>query len=263
MFKLIINEFSKIFHKKSIYVMLIIFILFVFFTNLIYKNDISIIENDRLILMNFFNEYEMLIIIFIVVIGTSIICDEFKGTIKQLLIVPYKRYTILISKYITTFIMFIFIFVFLLIIQLIIGYLFFNYSLNIPITINNESMNVFKYLFTMLLNKLPMFILTIMLVYLLSILTCNGVLSIVISLLNNLIIVPIINVFTLYNYTDKLSYLSYLMSPNWDLNIYLYGNSIVNPILNYNYSLLICIEYFVILLITSILIFEKKDIKNI
>ena len=93
------------------------------------------------IIENFYNEYFLMILIIIIIVSGSIVSEEFsKGTIKLLLVKPYSRTKILLSKYITSLLMIVFAIVFILLAQLIIGGIFFGYdTLTIPKIVYNFS----------------------------------------------------------------------------------------------------------------------------
>lgn len=79
--------------------------------------------------MNFFQEYMFMIIVFGVMIAGAIVSDEYnKGTIKSLLITPYKRSTILLSKFITSILLTIIFIVFAYLMQIVIGGLFLGFD---------------------------------------------------------------------------------------------------------------------------------------
>lgn len=308
MINLVFNELIKIFNKRSIYIVLFLILIFIFFTNFLYKykldengqyknsdveyNYLEIAKNNmennedyylnkyivdnkvninkmndsRGILINFFNEYELLIIVFLVIVLGGIISDEFnKGTIKQLLITPSSRIKVIISKYMTSLIIFIFIFLFILIIQLIISGIFFGYSsFKIPVVLYNSNTNniviipVFKYLFKILLCKLPMIIFTISLLILIGIIIDNTLVTSITVLINYIILTPIfINVVV----NNSNSILKYIININWDLSPYLYGKTYLN--LNMNFSLLVSIIYICLNLFISFILFDNKDVKNI
>lgn len=64
-------------------------------------------------------------------------------------------------------------------------------------------------------------------------------------------------------YSPKAKWLLYFVTPNWDLNIYAFGKMPPTPELSLPFSICICVIYFAILLWSSILVFKKRDIKNI
>ena len=86
------------------------------------ENNISIENDNRNILLNLFNNYELFILIIAIVIASSIVSEEFsRGTIKLLLVKPYNRTKILISKFIVCILILILAIIFLALSQLIIG----------------------------------------------------------------------------------------------------------------------------------------------
>jgi ABC-2 type transport system permease protein len=91
--RLVINELYKIFKKKSIYVLGIITFLFMVLSMFLYK-DMS--SSD--LISSEFNRSVIFVMICIIMVSSTIVSDEYNGTIKQLLIKPYKRYEILLSK---------------------------------------------------------------------------------------------------------------------------------------------------------------------
>ena len=307
MINLVFNELIKIFNKRSTYIILFLIVLFIFFTNFLYKyklnetgeykdnnkyNYLEIAKNNmennvdyylnkyivdnkininkmndsRGILINFFNEYEILIIIFLIIVVGGIVSDEFnKGTIKQLLIVPSSRLKIIISKYITSFIMFIFIFLFILIVQLVISGIFFGYSsFKIPVVIydlrinNIVTISIFRYLFQILLYKLPMLLFIITMLILIGLMTNNTLITSIITLINYVIMTPI---FVNMVMNNSNSLLRYIININWDLSTYLYGKSYLN--LSINFSLFVSIIYICLNLFLSFILFDNKDVKNI
>ena len=77
-------------------------------------------RNTRGILGNLFSEYEMIMVVAIIMISGSIVSEEFsKGTIKLLLIRPHSRIKILTSKLISCFISILIVFAAIVILQLI------------------------------------------------------------------------------------------------------------------------------------------------
>ncbi len=79
-------------------------------------------NNIRGILKIYFSEYGLFIIVMIVMIAGTIVSEEFnKGTIKLLLVRPYSRNKILLSKFITVLIMIIFSILAIVIMELLVG----------------------------------------------------------------------------------------------------------------------------------------------
>ena len=100
-------------------------------------------SDARGILLNVFNQFEIFIIIMIIMIAGTIVSEEFsKGTIKLLLIKPYKRTTILASKLITCLILIVIIILAVLSMQFIVGGLVQGFeSFHTPAIVYNHNTN--------------------------------------------------------------------------------------------------------------------------
>lgn len=235
-----------------------------------------IIENDqdlkkqnnlRGILKNFFNEYGLFIIVMIVMIAGTIVSEEFnKGTIKLLLVKPYSRNKILLAKFITVFIMIIFSIVAIIIMELIVGGIIFGYdSLSIPILSYNfdtqslESINLFVYLGMQIMTQLPKLLLLATLAFASSTLFTNSALAITIPLLGYMS-ADIINMLVIQY---KVEFMKFFVSMNWDFEGYLFGNLPKMEGMTASFSTIICMIYFVCMLIPTFMVFKRKNIKNI
>jgi len=232
-----------------------------------HKVDINTLDNTRGILKSIFNNFEIFIIVFITIITGTIVADEFnKGTIKQLLIKPHTRFKILLSKYITSLSMILMVFVALVFMQLLVGGVLFGFgSLSIPIVVYNfdiskiQSFNIFVYLLILLVSKLPLFILLLTFIFLLSILTTNSAVAITIGIMTY-VFSGIINNMAVYL---DVKWLKFFPTLNWDFTQYLFGNVSQNKYLTIGLSAIMCISYFISLIIPSFILFQKKNIKNI
>lgn len=228
------------------------------------KEDTNNTHTNRAILMDINTQYQFLLLVFVIMIAGGIVSDEFnKGTIKSMLITPYKRNTILMSKLITSLLMIVFFSIYALVLQLIVGSIFFGFSgLNIPVVIYNlstkslEIINLFKYIFIMFMAHLPQIILLTTLAFSASTIINNTAFSIAITFCG-IIGTEIINMAA-----QRLKFLNYFVTTNWDFSYYLFGNR--SPYgLNLTHSILVCCIYFMIMLIVTSVVFKKKDIKNI
>ena len=224
------------------------------------------INDTRGILINLFNEYEIILVILIVMTSSVIISSEFnKGTIKQLLLVPHKRGKILFSKYITCLLMFLITVIILVIMQVLVGSILFKSTLSIPVVIYNfnsnmiETYNIFYYLLIQLLAKIPMFIIIITFVFFISTITLNSVVTTILGL-GLYLITPMVNELII---NSKLLVLNITIFPHLDFTQYLFGMISRNIYTNINMSIIVVILYFVILLVSTYILFNKKDIKNI
>lgn len=237
------------------------------------KYDIENLENTQKkdsakgILEDVFSNYELLIIVVIVMIAGVMVSEEFnKGTIKLLLVKPYSRNKILIAKFITMLIIIAFSIISAIVMELIVGGIFFGYdSLSIPILeydfTNNTllEINVFKYLGIQLLAQLPIVILLATLAFALSTIFTNSAVAIALPLLGYMG-AQIINVLAVeYN----VKFMKFFVTLNWDFTSYLFGNLPMMEGLTAPLSAAVCIAYFVIMLIPTFIVFKNKDIKNI
>ena len=133
------------------------------------KNDKDILNNSNLrgTLLDMFSEYELFIIITVVLIAGAIVSEEFnKGTIKLLLVKPYRRTKILFAKFIVVMLTIIFIMLAIGIMQFIVGGIFFGFdSLSIPAVEYNHNtgsiveMNLVQGMLLNALGRLPIYIL--------------------------------------------------------------------------------------------------------
>ena len=321
--KLILIELKKIFHKKSIYVIYILILIFVILNNILILQDKSknnylneakyqyqknlelkenykdkklsyneklkyqtilenielnknIIDNNKNInnyktlnyqLKTTLEDYEIFIIIIILITSSTIISNELKeGTIKLLLIKPYTRNQILLSKYLSMIIVMVLSIIYLYLTQLLIGGFYLGFSsLQEKVVIYNFQLstimcyNIFGYTFLRILLKLPMLILLSTLSFLISIITSNNILSLTISLIVYIFSASIKSLAINYN----IKIMKYLLTMNWNINEYLFGKLSEYKYLNLTTSIIICIIYYIFLLVLSFIIFNKKDIKNI
>ena len=206
-------------------------------------------------------------IVVVVMIAGTIVSEEFnKGTIKLLLVKPYTRNKILLSKAITTFIMINFIIVITLIMQILIGGIIFGFdSLSEPVVAYNfntntmEEMNIFTSLGVQTLTQLPMIVLLAALAFAISTIFTNSTLAITISLLG-FMSASIINQLAI---GYDLQFMKYFVTMNWDLSMYLHGALPYMEGMNMTMSIIICVVYFLIMMIPTFMVFKKRNIKNI
>lgn len=223
-------------------------------------------NNSRGIFINFLDEYEILILIVIVMIGGSIVSDEYsKGTIKLLLIRPHNRSKILTSKLISLILAIILTFITIVLMQLIVGGIFFGFdSLSIPAVVYNfttsttQTYNIFIYLTIMFLANLPKYILIGTLAFSIGTIFKNTALATTIGILGYMGS-GIINILVIEH---NIEILKYFVTLNWDLGEYLFGGLPSFSYVSLPFSIAICILYFIIMLIPTYIIFKKTNIKN-
>ena len=234
----------------------------------IIENNVDLNEmNLRRVLENFFTEYGIFVIAILVMIAGTIVSEEFnKGTIKLLLVKPYSRTKILLSKFITSMLMIIFVVLIMGIMQLFVGGVIFGFdSLSAPVVEYNfntnslQEINVLVYFLIQFLAQLPMFILLATLAFALGTIFANSALAITISLLGYIAANIIDQLAMSYN----IKFLEYFVTMNWDLSQYLFGNLPNMEGMTMSFSIITCIVYFLIMVIPTWIIFKKKNIKNI
>ncbi len=229
--------------------------------------DVEKANDLRGILTRFFNEFGLFIIVIIVMIAGTIVSEEFnKGTIKLLLIKPYNRNKILLSKFITVLIITIFAIIVILGMELIVGGIVFGFeSLQTPVIVYNfdtnmiQEINIFTYVGTQVIMVLPSIILLATLSFALSTIFTNSPVAIALPLLGYMGVTVINQLAVQYN----IEILKYFVTLNWDFTQYLYGGMPLMQGLTPIFSAIICIAYFLIMTIPTFIIFKKKNIKNI
>ena len=229
--------------------------------------DINNTNSLKGILENFYAQFGIFLIVVVVMIAGTIVSEEFnKGTIKLLLVKPYTRNKILLAKAITTFIMVIFVIVVTIVMQILIGGIIFGFdSLSEPVATYNfntntiEETNIFVNLGIQTLTQLPMIILLATLAFAISTTFTNSTLAITISLLGYMAGSIINQLAIAYN----LQFMKYFVTMNWDLSIYANGALPYMEGMNITMSIIICIVYFLIMVIPTFIVFKKRNIKNI
>lgn len=212
--------------------------------------------------------YGMFIVIAVVMIAGTIISEEFsRGTIKLLLVRPYKRVKIIIAKFISCLVILILAIVVISLMQFIIGGITYGFnSYNNQTIIYNfntgavETIGLLKYWAISTLVILPQYLLIMTLAFALSIIFNNTPVSIALPLLG-MMGAEIINTLA-YQY-EKAKFLIYFVTPNWDFTKYLFGKMPTLAELSVPFSIIICIIYFVIMAVTSLIVFKKREIKNV
>ena len=231
-------------------------------------NEVNVLNegSSRGILINFFREYEMIIVVAIVMIAGSIVSEEFsKGTIKLLLIRPHSRSKILLSKLLSVILSIFIVFGVVFLLQLIIGGLFFGFdSLKLPAVVYNfntnkiQTLNVFSYLLLTFISNLPKLILIATLSFSISTIFKNTALANMIGIFGY-ISSEIINMLVIGR---NLKLFKYFITLNWNLGDYLFGGLPEFQYISLPFSIIICIIYFILILIPTFIVFKKTNIKN-
>ena len=218
-------------------------------------------------LQYFYSKYGVFIIVVIIMIAGTIVSEEFnKGTIKLLLVKPYTRNQILLSKFLTVLIISEFVIVSTILMQILVGGILFGFgSIFEPVVVYNlsanaiQEINIFAYLGIQTLTQLPIIILLATLAFAISTIFSNSALAITISLLGYMG-ASIINQLAI---AYKLTFMKYFVTMNWDLSQYLFGGLPYMEGMNLITSIIVCVVYLLIMLIPTFIIFKKRNIKNI
>ena len=229
-----------------------------------HKVDINNDQSLRAVLKNFSQEFDLFILIYIIMISGSIVSEEFnKGTIKSLLTRPYKRSTILTSKLITVLLFIPIVMVMMCSIEIIMDGMIFGFSsLNVPVVLYSHGIiktcNIFRYLVLTLLCNIPLYLILGVIAFMISTIMASTSAAITIAFLIYLIGNVIANLALVY----KFKIFNYLVFLHWDFNYLV--NLEANP---YNFStttsLIVVGVYLIVMLCITYIYFNKKDVKNI
>lgn len=219
-------------------------------------------------LFDAFSGYSLFIIILIIIVAGTIVSEEFnKGTIKLLLVRPYSRVKILLSKYITCLIVLMCSIIFVALMQTVVGGIVYGFdSYKNPTVLYNyatNSLNVVSMTGTLAIMAvaiLPKLILLMTLAFTLSTVITNTPVAIAIPLLGSMVESIINQLAIMY---EKANFLKYFVTPNWDFSQYLYGALPQMKGITLGFSVCICLAYFIVMMALSIWNFKKKNIKNI
>lgn len=229
--------------------------------------DINKSDSLKGSLQYFYSQYGVFIIVVIIMIAGTIVSEEFnKGTIKLLLVKPYTRTQILLSKFLTVLIISAFVIVSTILMQILVGGILFGFeSLFEPVVVYNlstnaiQEINILAYLGIQTLTQLPIIILLATLAFAISTIFSNSALAITVSLLGYMGASIINQLAMAYN----LTFMKYFVTMNWDLSQYLFGGLPYMEGMNLITSIIICVIYLLIMLIPTFIIFKKRNIKNI
>lgn len=223
--------------------------------------------NARNIFMTFISGNSIFFIILTVMIAGGIVAEEFsKGTIKMLLIRPYRRWKILLSKYISCLIILAFTITVLLLAQYVIGGLAFGFnSYSVPAVIYNYAsksmieISLLKHVLLNLVAILPMLILLLTLAFTISTVFTSSSLAIALTLLTTFFS-SLVNMLII---KSKIKILSLFPTMVWDLSEFLYGGTPTYEYMKLNSSIIMSIVYLLIMIYISFFVFKHKNVKNI
>ena len=212
-------------------------------------------------------DYELFIIIIILIVSGILLGEEFsKGTIKLLLIKPYNRYNILLCKLLTGIIVIFISILFLICCELLLGGIFLDISsLKIPMIVYNFNTssivkyNIFEYMLIKIFVRLPKYIFILMLSMFLNIIFINNMFSFAITMIFYSISIVVNNLII----NNNIKIFKYFITLNWELSDYLFGGLGNYRYLSLKSSIFIYVIYVIIILAIMFVKFNRKDIKNI
>ncbi len=228
----------------------------------------NIKDNAKSLLLDSVQSFSFFIIIVAVVISGTIVSEEFnKGTIKLLLVRPFKRVQILLAKFIASLIILLISITTVIILQTIIGGICYGFdSYSLPTLVYNfntnsvENIGTIQYLLISAICLLPKFILLLTLSFTIGTVLVSTPIAIAIPLIG-VMGEEIIN--QLVSSFEKARFLIYFVTPNWDLNIYTFGKLPEIEKITLPFSIIVCMFYFIVMISINIFAFKKKNIKNI
>ncbi len=205
----------------------------------------------------------IMLIIYMLMISGSIVSEEFnKGTIKQLLVRPYSRKKIIISKFLSTLIVsLLFLLFYILVCFIFCGITYGFKSYLTPIVIYNfttksvTEMSLLKYLLINTITYIPEYLILIALSFFLGTFILNEALAIGIP-------VMVLLVSSLVLEYTGLRFLKYFPTICWNFNDFLWGGLPTFEGLTLIVNIIVCLITFIILFMGSISVFKNKDIKN-
>lgn len=205
----------------------------------------------------------IMLIIYMLMISGSIVAEEFnKGTIKQLLVRPFSRTKIIMSKFLATLIVsFLFLLFYISICFIFCGLTYGFKSYFTPIVIYNftnktiTEMSLFRYLVINTITYIPEYLILIALSFFLGTFILNEALAIGIPIMTMIVSSLVLEYST-------MKFLKYFPTICWNFNEFLWGGLPTYEGLNIGINIIVCLVTFIILLLGSISVFKHKDIKN-
>lgn len=255
---LIHNELIKINARKSTQVYTVLIALFALIGGLVYTQ-----LNDTKTNWEYMNDFAIaggvVITLFAVIIASSTVAAEFSdGTIKQLLIRPYSRQSILLSKFIASIVYSLGWILTFIAAAFITGWIFFGIgSFSEEITEGSKIVKVGVQFFTKMLYLVPGLLLFTAIAFMLSIVLKNQAAAVgfsIFALFSSATAGALIGLVV-----DKFAWMKYLPFPHLDLTVFTRQSEILNTV-TLPISLGILSVYFILFMLVSFSIFARRDI---
>jgi ABC-2 type transport system permease protein len=198
--------------------------------------------------------------LFVIIIASGIVANEYsRGTIKMLLVKPYKRWKILLSKYITVILSLLFLLAILFITAAITGALFFGLGDTNAVYLTYENGQVIEQSLLLYLIKLYVLssvstLLLATMAFMISAVFRTSGLAVGISIFL-LLVGPIIT----SNLANHFEWTKYTLFANTDLMQYLEGTVLIDG-MTLEFSLVILAIHLILFLVISFYLFNKRDV---
>ena len=218
-------------------------------------------------LKSFFSEYLEIYLILVIVIAGTIVAEEYsKGTIKNLLVKPYRRSTILTSKLIVTMLSALIFFVVMLIAQILISGILFDFKTMLdPVVEYNvvkESIvkyNLFVYILRDFVFTLPYVLVITFFTFAISTITTSAAAAIILGVMSTGGTSIVNQIFTFI----EVTWVKYFPTLTWNWSQYIDSQYHPSYGASFTYAVLMTIATWLVLLIPTYIVFNKRDIKNI
>ncbi|MGE6377973.1 ABC transporter permease [Peribacillus muralis] len=205
--------------------------------------------------------------LFVVIVCSSMVSSEFSdGTIKQLLIRPYKRWKILLSKYITSLLFAALLLVSLVVFSYLIGIIFFGNGSYSDKMLDPQAFGSFStvvvgtYFKDMIVYWIPGFLVITTIAFMLSTLFKNQALAVGISIFI-LFASSTLNMI-IQSFIGKYEWLKFVLFPHLDLRGYISGAMEMFDGATLGFSIGVLGVYYLVFLALTFFFFQKKDITN-
>lgn len=198
--------------------------------------------------------------LFVIIIASGIVANEYsRGTIKMLLVKPYKRWKILLSKYITVILSLLFLLAILFITAAITGALFFGLGDTNAVYLTYENGQVIEQSLLLYLIKLYVLssvstLLLATMAFMISAVFRTSGLAVGISIFL-LLVGPIIT----SNLANHFEWTKYTLFANTDLMQYLEGTVLIDG-MTLEFSLVILAIHLILFLAISFYLFNNRDV---
>ena len=231
------------------------------------EQDIDSMQTANYAIKSFLSSNILLYMVIIIVITGTIVSEEYsKGTIKNLLVKPYKRSTILLSKLFVILIMILIIYLILFIAQVLIAGVSCDFkTISQPVVEYNISVgqlqkyNLFYYSIREFIYILPYILIFVLFTFAVSTITTSSAAAISLGMVS-FMATQFINSILMAFPKDWMKYIPTLY---WDFRKFISPGYNPTSRINLKMSIIITVATMLLFLIPTFIVFNKKDIKNI